>query len=101
MVCEGCAWGWWGVEWLRTSALTLRVVVFRLETVRWSPREADVTNNLKPVSIEEVERKALTILVAGFERRGQRRSAAERAKRAPEKLARDELGSQRPRVCAL
>lgn len=56
---------------------------------------------VKPASVEEAERKALPILQAGYDRRGQPRAAKEREKRAQVKLDRDDQAPQRPRICAL
>lgn len=57
--------------------------------------------HLAPVSAEEAELKALPILMAGYLRRGRRRSARERALRAAVKLERDDRRCQPPRICAL
>ena len=56
---------------------------------------------LKPASVEDARNKALPILLACYERHGQRRSPEERARRAQVKLDRDDRRRQKPRICSL
>ncbi len=56
---------------------------------------------IKPVSVEESREKALPILVEGYRKRGEQRSAGEKLKRSALKLERDKWSDSEPKICAL
>ncbi|MBU1896978.1 hypothetical protein KKB55_04325 [Myxococcota bacterium] len=56
---------------------------------------------IKRASVEECLTKALPILIAGYEKRGQRRSEEERSQRNKVKLERDDEHNNPPQLCSI